>query len=146
MLLIAARESVTRQDWARAVEYASQSMEQHFDPAALAVVATAERGRGDTAAAGQAIRAMVTAIKAQPGAWHRAWSLALLDENQEIEAVLSQARQDLESRQDVYGWDLYAWALYRSGDVDGARRAIDHALDDRHPGSADPWARCDDPG
>ena len=45
---------------------------------------------------------MVSAIKAQPGAWHRAWSLALLDEGRERDAVLAQARRDLEDRQDVY--------------------------------------------
>jgi tetratricopeptide (TPR) repeat protein len=42
--------------------------------------------------------------------------------------VLARARQDLRTRRDVYGWDLLGWALYRSGDLDGALEAGDKAL------------------
>ncbi len=125
---VAARASVSRGRWDDAADHAGRSLDAHFDPAALALLAQAERGRGDSTAANEAINAMVAAIKAQPGAWHRAWSLALLDEGREVGAVLTQARIDLEDRQDVYAWDLYAWALHRTGDEAGARLAMPHAL------------------
>ena len=125
---VAARVSLTQARWDDAADHAGRSLDAHFDPAALAILAQAERGRGDSTAANEAVNAMVTAIKAQPGAWHRAWSLALLDEGRERDEVLAQARRDLEGRQDVYAWDLYAWALHRTGDEAGARSAMPHAL------------------
>ena len=113
----------------------------HFDPAALALLAQAERGRGDSTAANQAIDAMVLAIRSQPGAWHRAWSLALLDEGRAVPEVLAQSRRDLEDRQDVYAWDLQAWALHRTGDDAGAREAMTHALATGIRDPAGPGAR-----
>ena len=124
----AARHALTRGRWSDAADHAGQSLETHFDPAALALLARAERGRGDSTAANQAIDAMVLAIRSQPGAWHRSWSLALLDEGRAVMEVLAQSRRDLEERQDVYAWDLHAWVLYRMGDVAGAREAMTHAL------------------
>ncbi len=125
---LAAREALARGDWVAAADFAGRSLDAHFDPASLALLAQAERGRGDSAAATAAVDAMTLAIRAQPGAWHRAWSLALLDEGRELDAVLEHARRDLHDRQDVYAWDLYAWALYRTGDVSGARAAMQRAL------------------
>ena len=125
---VAARYALSQRDWNGAADHAGQSLDAHFDPATLALLAQAERGRGDRIAANRAIDAMVVAIQGQPGAWHRAWSLALLDEGREVPAVLAQSRRDLEDRQDVYAWDLRAWALHRSGDDAGARDAMTHAL------------------
>jgi tetratricopeptide (TPR) repeat protein len=124
----AARYSLSRGHWNDAASHAGQSLETHFDPAALALLARAERGRGDSTAANQAVDAMVLAIRSQPGAWHRAWSLSLLDEGRAVPEVLAQSRRDLEERQDVYAWDLHAWALHRMGDDAGAREAMTHAL------------------
>lgn len=125
---VAARYALSRGDWNDAADHAGQSLDTHFDPAALALLAQAERGRGDSSAANRAIDAMVLAIRSQPGAWHRAWSLALLDAGREIPEVLAQSRRDLEDRHDVYAWDLQAWALHRTGDDAGAREAMAHAL------------------
>ena len=125
---VAARYALARGDWNDAADHAGQSLDAHFDPATLALLAQAERGRGNGSAASQAIDAMVLAIQSQPGAWHRAWSLALLDAGREIPEVLAQSRRDLEDRQDVYAWDLLAWALHRTGNEAGARQAMTHAL------------------
>ena len=126
--VVAARLALSQGRWDDAADHAGRSLDAHFDPAALAILAQAERGRGDSAAAKEAVNAMVSAIKAQPGAWHRAWSLALLDEGRELDAVLAQSRRDLDDRQDVYAWDLYAWALHRTGNNADARLAMSHAL------------------
>ena len=124
----AARYDLSRRRWRDAADHAGQSLDAHFDPATLALLAQAERGQGDSSAAREAVDAMVVAIRGQPSAWHRAWSLALLDEGREMDQVLAQSRRDLEDRQDVYAWDLRAWALHRNGDDAGARDAMSHAL------------------
>lgn len=125
---VAARVSVARRRWDAAADHATESLTAHFEPATLALLAQAERGRGDSVAARQAVDAMVTAIRGQPGAWHRAWSLALLDEGREVPLVLAEARRDLTDRQDAYAYDLLAWALHRTGDEPGARDAMRRAL------------------
>jgi tetratricopeptide (TPR) repeat protein len=38
------------------------------------------------------------------------------------------AREDLETRHDVYAWDTLAWALYNTGDHEAAAAAADRAL------------------
>ena len=66
----------------------------------------------------------------QPGAIHRAWGQFLLDHGtaRDRRTVLSRAAEDLRTRKDVYGHDLMAWALYRSGQIDAARREMRLAL------------------
>jgi Flp pilus assembly protein TadD len=58
---------------------------------------------------------MALAVMAQPGPYHRAWSLYLLDHDREVAHVLQKVRQELVTRRDVYGYDLLAWALHKSG-------------------------------
>lgn len=69
-----------------------------------------------------------TIAAAPPKAWHRQWRLALLDANHQVPTVLAQAEAELTTRRDVYGWDLYAWALHRSGRDAEARVAMREAL------------------
>ena len=57
---------------------------------------------------------MALAVLRQPGPYHRAWSLYLLDHDRDVPRVLEKVEQELRSRQDVYGWDLLAWALHKS--------------------------------
>jgi len=42
--------------------------------------------------------------------------------------ALRLAREDIERRQDIHAYDTLAWALYRSGDLTGAREASNLAL------------------
>ena len=42
--------------------------------------------------------------------------------------MLAQAEAELTTRRDVYGWDLYAWALHHSGRDAEARVAMREAL------------------
>ena len=67
-------------------------------------------------------------MTAQPGAFHRAWSLFLLDHDRRVPEVLAKAREELNARKDVYGYDLLAWALFKSGLYADARRAALQAL------------------
>jgi tetratricopeptide (TPR) repeat protein len=64
----------------------------------------------------------------QPGPYHRAWSLFLLDHDRAVPQVLGKVEEELRTRRDIYGYDLLAWALHKAGrDADAAapmRRAL----------------------
>jgi tetratricopeptide (TPR) repeat protein len=83
---------------------------------------------GDTAQARSFADAMAVAALSQPGAIHRAWGLFLLDHDRDVARVLREARTDIAKRRDVYGYDLLAWAAYKSGRIDEARDAATAAL------------------
>jgi tetratricopeptide (TPR) repeat protein len=70
---------------------------------------------------------MEVAVSGQPGAYHRAWSLFLLDHDRRIPEVLANVRKEIETRKDIYGYDLLAWALHKSGRDREARLAMNEA-------------------
>ena len=57
-----------------------------------------------------------------------AWSLFLLDHDRRVPEVLAHIRRELETRHDVYGYDLLAWALHKEGRHAAARAAMTQAL------------------
>ena len=114
--------------WPDALAHGNEVLAVQLDPATLGVMADAHAALGDTAAARRAQRAMETAVMGQPGAYHRAWSLYLLDQHRRVDEVAVQARAELRDRQDAYGWDVYAWALHAQGDDAAADSAMAQAL------------------
>jgi tetratricopeptide (TPR) repeat protein len=78
---------------------------------------------GDTAQARSFADAMALGALSQPGAIHRTWGVFLLDHDRDVERVLREARASLRERRDVYGYDLLAWAAYKAGNIEEARRA-----------------------
>jgi tetratricopeptide (TPR) repeat protein len=110
------------------VRYGDSSLARHLDPATLAAVGDAWHARGDTATAEQYYRAMEASTQAPRGGFHRAWYLALLDHDRRVPEILTAVRRDLAARHDVYGYDLLAWALFKSGRIAEARTAIGRAL------------------
>src|SRR5262249_37802460 len=64
----------------------------------------------------------------QTGPFHRAWSLSLLDHDRRVPEVLEKAQEEIAIRRDVYGWDLLAWALHKSGRETASADAMEHAL------------------
>jgi len=65
----------------------------------------------------------------------RTLSLFLSTKNKEPAEALRLAREEYASRQDIYTEDALAWALYRSGDLVGAKASITRA---RRLGTPDP--------
>jgi tetratricopeptide (TPR) repeat protein len=128
LLAARARLALARGDYASAVSLGDSSLARHLDPATLAAVGDAWRARGDSAQAMEYYHAMEVSTRAPRGGFHRAWYLALLDHGRRVPEVLAAVSKDLETRRDVYGYDLLAWALYRSGRIPEAREAIAHAL------------------
>ncbi|MEO5510916.1 MAG: tetratricopeptide repeat protein [Longimicrobiales bacterium] len=96
-----------------ATEYGEQSIAIRLDPATLGTLSDAYAEAGDSAKAAQYASAMEIAVSAQPGPYHRAWALFLLDHDTRTAEVLAKAQEELKTRRDVYGCDIVAWALYK---------------------------------
>jgi tetratricopeptide (TPR) repeat protein len=113
--------------WRSAIAAGEQAIVSNLDPATLGTLSDAYGSLGDTAKAADYARVMEVAVSRQPGSYHRAWSLFLLDHGRRVPEVLAKARTELTTRQDIYGWDVLAWALYRSGRIGEAKSAMTRA-------------------
>jgi tetratricopeptide (TPR) repeat protein len=114
--------------WRLAIAAGERAIVSNLDPATLGTLSDAYGALGDTAKAVEYARVMEVAVSRQPGSYHRAWSLFLLDHGRRVPEVLAKARTELATRHDIYGWDVLAWALYRSGRITEAESAMTHAL------------------
>jgi tetratricopeptide (TPR) repeat protein len=123
-----ARLAAVEHRWPEAIGYGERAIARALDPATLGLLSQAYAATGDSARSTDAFHAMAVAVLDQPGPFHRAWSLFLLDRGADVAEVLSRARAELATRRDVYGWDLLGWALYRSGRAAEAREAATYAL------------------
>ncbi len=89
---------------------------------------------GDSAKAEEYYRAHVRrGARASRNGSTAPWGLLLLDRGRDVPAVLARAEREIAVRRDVYGWDLLAWALYRSGRPTEAREAMRARARPRHP-------------
>ena len=122
------RLSSARGDWRATVDYGSKAISVQLDPATLGTMSDAYAALGDTAQARSFADAMAVSALSQPGPIHRAWGLFLLDHDRDVPRVLREARAEIRGRRDVYGYDLLAWALYKSRRIDEAREASTLAL------------------
>jgi tetratricopeptide (TPR) repeat protein len=123
-----ARLEASRQRWSSAIAYGERAIASALDPATLGLLGDAYRALADSSKAGDYYRAMELAIVQQPGPFHRAWSLFLLDHDREVPRVLAKVRGEIQTRRDIYGYDLLAWALHKSGDDRRAAVAMRSAL------------------
>ena len=94
----------------------------------LATLSDAFAEMGDSVKSAEYMRALEVTAAGQPGPFHRALSLFLLDHDLRVAEVLARAEDELKTRKDIYGYDLFAWALFKSGRYDEARSAIRMAL------------------
>jgi tetratricopeptide (TPR) repeat protein len=123
-----ARLSAVRHDWRRAAAEGELAVSRALDPATLGLLADAWRALGDSARSAEYEQAMAVSVRRQPGAYHRAWSLYLLDHGRDVPGVLANVQRELETRQDIYGEDLLAWALHCAGRDREARAPMARAL------------------
>jgi len=128
LLAAMARLAAARQDWREAIRYGDSAIAITLDPTTLGIVSDAHAALGDTAKASEYVAAMEVAVGRQPGTYHRAWSLFLLDHGRRVPEVLAAAQAELVGRRDIYGYDLVAWALYKSGRAAEAREPMRLAL------------------
>jgi tetratricopeptide (TPR) repeat protein len=123
-----ARLEAARGRWEEARGWGEQSVARMLDPATLALLSDAAEAAGDTARAAGYARVMEVAVTGHPGAYHRAWSLFLLDHGRAVDEVARRAADELRERRDVYGWDVLAWARLKQGRPQAARAAMRRAL------------------
>jgi tetratricopeptide (TPR) repeat protein len=128
VLAAIAHLDAVRHEWREAIAAGERAIVSNLDPATLGTLSDAFAAVGDSANAAEYARVMEVAVSRQPGSYHRAWSLFLLDHGKRVPEVLGKARAELASRHDIYGWDVLAWALYRSGRIPEAESAMTHAL------------------
>jgi tetratricopeptide (TPR) repeat protein len=128
LLAFMTRFAAVRQDWPEAIRWGDSAIAITLDPATLGIVSDAHAALGDSAKAAEYVAAMEVAVGQEPGTYHRAWSLFLLDHGRRVPAVLAAAQAELAGRRDVYGYDLVAWALYKSGRAAEAREPMRLAL------------------
>lgn len=123
-----ARLEAARRNWKKAIDYGEQSIATVLDPATLGLLSDAYAALGDPVKATEYGKAMEVSILNQKGAFHREWSLFLLDHGQKVPEVAAQAAEEIRTRRDVYGYDLLAWALHKQGRHAEAKRAMAAAL------------------
>ena len=125
-----ARAALARGEWRDAVELGKKAGSVQVDPGIFGTVSVAYTQLGDTAMAASYARAMSESALEVSGAIHRVWGMFVLDHGTDADRtrVLELARAELRDRKDVYGHDLLAWALYRNGQIDEARREMKLAL------------------
>ena len=128
LLAARARLAAVRQEWRDAIAYGDSATAVVLDPATLGIESDAYAALGDTARATEYAVAMEVAAGRQAGAYHRAWSLFLLDHSRRVPEVLAAAQAELTGRRDINGYDLLAWALYKSGRAHDARAPMAAAL------------------
>jgi tetratricopeptide (TPR) repeat protein len=128
LLSALARLAAVESRWSDAIRYGDEAIAQNLDPATLGILADAHTALGDTARGREYARALDVAVRSQPAAYHRAWSLFLLDHGRQTATVTRKVNEELKTRRDVYGYDLAAWSLYKQGRFADARRAMTRAL------------------
>ena len=117
------RSAAMRGDWAGVLARGAEAIAVQLDPSTLGAMSDAHAALGDTAQARSFADAMSVSALSQPGAIHRVWGLFLLDHDRDVARVLREARRSIAERRDVYGYDLLAWAAYKSGRTNEAQQA-----------------------
>ena len=120
----------------RVIELAERAVGITPDPATLGLLSDASMAQGDSNRASEYRTMMEAVVASQGGTVHRGWDLFLLDHGADPAAVLASAEEQAATRRDVYGQDLRAWALYRSGRHADARDAMREALALKTPDAA----------
>jgi tetratricopeptide (TPR) repeat protein len=128
LLSALARVALVQHRWRDAADLGERAIAQSLDPAALGTLSEAYAGVGDSTRSEEYARALDVAVLQQPGSYHRAWSLFLLDRGRHVERVARKVRDELRTRTDVYGYDLFAWSLHAERRDREAARAMEHAL------------------
>ena len=128
LLSALSHSALLQQQWRRSIEYGEQAIAVTLDPATLGTLSDAYAGAGDSAKSAEYARVLDVSVLRQPGAYHRAWSLFLLDHDRHLTTVSRKIRDELKTRKDIYAYDLLAWSLHKAGRNVEAQQAMAIAL------------------
>jgi tetratricopeptide (TPR) repeat protein len=101
------------------------------DPSYLAALGDLYSLRGERDLASQqydTVEAIATLAEVNRQVYNRQLVTFYADHDRSLDQALALAERELEVRRDVYGWDAYAWVLYRLGRYQEAREASEQAL------------------
>lgn len=128
VLAAVARLNAQQGRWHEAIAAGDSSVLVRLEPGTLGVLRDAWLAMGDSAQASSYAAAMTASALTQPGAIHRAWGLHLVDHGERLGDVLARVRRELQTRRDVYGYDLEGWTLHALGRDREAAGAMERAL------------------
>ena len=115
LLAAIAHSALVQQNWKRAITFGERAIAVTLDPATLGILSDAYAALGDSAKSADYAHVLDVAVLKQPGAYHRAWSLFLLDHDRHVTTVSRKIEQELRTRKDIYAYDLLAWSLHKQG-------------------------------
>lgn len=128
LLSALAHSAAMQQRWRAAIDIGERAIAQTLDPATLGTLSDAYAAVGDSAKSAEYAHVLDVAVLKQPGAYHRAWSLFLLDHGRHVGTVARKINEELRTRQDVYAYDLLAWSLHAQGRDREAALAMARAM------------------
>jgi tetratricopeptide (TPR) repeat protein len=94
----------------------------------LAAIGDAHAALGEAAAAERYYQMVEAEAAANPEPFNRQLYQFRLDHDRHLAETLATLQEEIEIRRDVLGYDLLAWALYKTGDIPAAQEAISQAL------------------
>ncbi len=113
LLSAVAHSALLQKNWQRAITFGERAIAVTLDPATLGTLSDAYAAIGDTARSNEYAHVLDVAVLRQPGAYHRAWSLFLLDHDRHLATVSRKIREEMRTRKDIYAYDLLAWSLHK---------------------------------
>ena len=116
---------------AEAIGLLEQAVAVQPDPGTLAVLGDLYTLAGDTRKAGTeygTVQAIATLAALNQQVYNRPLAQFYADHDQQAADAVRLTETELSARKDVFGYDAYAWALYKAGRFADARPASDSAL------------------
>lgn len=124
-----AEAAAWRSDHAAALKWALAAIKLSAqNPEAIRLAGEAYAGMGKKAEADQQFQALRTLAGSFPRIYDRHWIVFRLDTDQDLDAALALARQDLTLRHDVGAHDTLAYACLKKGLLDEADREMTLAM------------------
>jgi tetratricopeptide (TPR) repeat protein len=115
LLAAVAHSALLQKKYQRAIMFGEKAISVTLDPATLGTLSDAYAAIGDSAKSEEYAHVLDVVVLKQPGAYHRAWSLFLLDHDRHLATVAKKIRQEMRTRKDIYAYDLLAWSLHKQG-------------------------------
>ncbi|MEO8620586.1 MAG: tetratricopeptide repeat protein [bacterium] len=128
LLAAIAHSALMQQKWQRAITFGERAIAVTLDPATLGILSDAYAATGDSAKSAEYAHVLDVVVLKQPGAYHRAWSLFLLDHDRHLATVSRKITEELRTRKDIYAYDLLAWSLHKQGRDRDAAIAMSQAM------------------
>ncbi|MDL2716423.1 MAG: hypothetical protein PT977_01605 [Acidobacteriota bacterium] len=129
-LAVAAEIAARKGLWEPATRLAERSLAREPEAGTLAALVDYRHAMGDSAGEARAKKALADFDEKLPADHrlvHRPLALYFADHGEPARG-LAMAERELKGRKDVYGYDAYAWALYRAGRATEAVEPMRQAL------------------